>query len=223
MKNKIKIIYMATLAIIAWFALCLQFYISIAQFLSTGRTLGGAIVHLLSYYTIQNNILVALSVTLLLLAPASAWGKFFSRSSVITAIAVYITIVCLVYQIILRPQHTPVGLFKLADELLHSLDPAMFILFWLIFIPKTKLLWAKAINWLLYPLLYCFYVLIRGAISGYYPYSFIDGNKLSYEQIFINSVFLLFAFLSVGLLFIGISRLTQKNSLLARSLYHTSL
>jgi hypothetical protein len=201
---------MASLATIAWCALCLQFYISIEKFLGSGRTLGGAIVHLLSYFTIQGNLLVALSLTTILLVPASALGRFFAKPSIITSIGVYITIVFLVYQLVLRGQHTPVGLFKLADELLHTFNPAAFVLFWLIFIPTGRIAWLKALTWLVYPLLYCFYILIRGYISGYYPYSFIDGNKLNGQQIFINCVFLLFAFLSIGLLFIAIARLFKK-------------
>jgi hypothetical protein len=210
MHNKIKTVYMILLAAIVWFALCLQFYISIEQYLTVGRTLGGAIIQLLAYYTIQNNLLVAVALTAMLIAPKSAWGRFFSNPSVITAIAVYITIVCLVYQLVLRGQHTPVGLFRLADELLHTFNPPAFVLFWLIFVPTGIIRWVKAVNWLLYPLLYCFTILIRGYLSGYYPYSFIDGNKLNPQQIFINCVFLLLAFLGIGLLLIAIARFFKR-------------
>ncbi len=79
MKNKMKIAYMALLALLVWFSICLQFYISTEQYLAQGRTFGGAIVQILSYFTIQNNILVALSLTLILLTPTSAWGVFFQR------------------------------------------------------------------------------------------------------------------------------------------------
>jgi hypothetical protein len=210
MKNIIKIAYMAVLAAMIWLALGIQFYISTVKFLSEGRTLGGAIVHLCSYFTIQNNFLVALALTVLLLWPASRLGKFFSNPPILTAMSVYIIIVCLVYQIILRPQHTQHGWFKFCDEIFHSISPPMFILFWLAFIDKPKISWSKAFNWLLYPLLYCFYILIRGAISNYYPYSFIDGNKLTYMQIFINCIFLLIAFLSTGLILIAITRLSKR-------------
>ncbi|MBC7401229.1 MAG: Pr6Pr family membrane protein [Mucilaginibacter sp.] len=210
MKNKIKIVYMALLAIMVWVALIIQFYISTEKYLSQGRTFGGAIVQLLSYFTIENNILVALALTALLLWPASKLGRFFSKPSVLGAITMYITIVCLVYQLVLRGQHTQYGWFRFCDEILHSISPPMFILFWLLFIPKANLSWAKAINWLLFPLLYCFYILIRGAISNYYPYSFIDGTKLTYPQITINCFFLLLAFLSLGLLFVGITKIGQK-------------
>jgi hypothetical protein len=201
---------MALLAIMIWLALVIQFYISTEKYLSQGRTFGGSIVHLLSYFTIENNILVALAMTLLLLAPQSKWGKWFAKSTTLAAMCVYITIVLLVYQLVLRGQHVQLGWFRVCDEIFHSISPPMFILFWLLFIPKVKLPWAKAINWLLYPLIYCVYILVRGAISNYYPYSFIDGTKLTYGQITVNCFFLLLAFLSLGLLFIGIARVVQK-------------
>jgi hypothetical protein len=210
MKNNIKTYYMVLLAAMVWLALGIQFYMSTEKYMSVGRTFGGAIVQLLSYFTIQNNALIAIALTVLLIWPASKWGRFFSNPSVLGAMCVYITIVCLVYQLILRKEHTQYGWFKFCDEVFHSISPVLFILFWLLFIPKAKLAWAKAFNWLLYPLLYCFYVLVRGAISNYYPYSFIDGTKLTYMQIFINCVFLLIAFLSIGLMVIAMDRFAKK-------------
>lgn len=211
MKNNIRTVYMALLAIMVWLALFIQFYISTEKYLSQGRTFGGAIVQLLSYFTIQNNFLVALAMTLFLLAPQSKWGKWFAKPTVLTAMCVYITIVCLVYQLVLRKEHTQYGWFRFCDEIFHSISPPMFILFWLLFALKVNLPWAKAINWLLYPLIYCAYILIRGAISNYYPYSFIDGTKLTYPQIAVNCFFLLLAFLSLGLLFIGTARVAKKS------------
>lgn len=210
MKNRIKILYMVVLAIMVWLALVIQFYISTEKNMSQSRTFGGSIVHLLSYFTIENNLLVALAMTLLLLAPQSKWGKWFAKPAVLASMCVYITIVCLVYQLVLRKEHTQYGWFRFCDEIFHSISPPMFILFWLLFIPKEKLPWGKAINWLLYPLIYCVYILVRGAISNYYPYSFIDGTKLTYPQIAINCFFLLLAFLSLGLIFIAIDRFAKK-------------
>src|SRR6201996_830918 len=183
MKNKTKTICMIILAIITWFGIILQFYISTAKNLTKGHSVAWSFQHILSYFTIQNNILVALALTLMVLAPASAWGRLFSKRSTLTAIALYITIVCLVYQIILRPQHTFTGLFRLSDEILHSVVPPLFVLFWLLLIPKAGLPWGRAFSWLIYPLCYLVYILIRGAIWGDYPYSFLDRNHISYQQI----------------------------------------
>lgn len=202
---------MAILALTVWFGLVLQFYISIEKYLSQGRTVGGAIVQLWSYFTIQNNFLVALCLTLLLLSPSSKWGRFFSKNTTLTAMCVYITIVCLVYQLILRGQHTQYGLFKLADEIFHSVSPVLFVLFWLIFVSKTLIPWGKCFTWLIYPLIYLVYILIRGAVSGLYPYSFIDVSQIGYPQTFINSAVLLFVFLGMGAAFITISRMQAKS------------
>lgn len=206
--------YMAFLAIIVWFALGLQFYISTVKYMADGRTFGGAIVQLLSYFTIQNNILIALSLSVILLWPASVWAKFFLKFETLAAMSLYITIVGLVYQLILRQQGTKYGLFKLADEIFHSVSPVLFILFWLFFIPKGNLQWSKAFTWLIYPLIYLIYVLIRGAVSGFYPYNFIDANLISYQQMAINAMLLLFAFLAVGTFFIAIDRFLKKETIL---------
>lgn len=203
---------MAALAILVWVSLVIQFYISTEKYLSQGRTFGGAIVQLLSYFTIQNNFLVALALTLLLLAPKSKWGQFFSRPSVLGALSLYIVIVGLVYQLILRKEHTQYGWFRFCDEVFHSVTPLAFLAFWLVYITKGNLPWSKAFNWLIYPLIYFVYCIARGAMSGYYPYSFIDHNKLTYGQIAANFVFLLITFLLIGFGLIGISRLAKKSN-----------
>jgi hypothetical protein len=211
MKQQLKNNYMAVLAILVWLALGIEFYISTIKYMAEGRTFGGAVVQLLSFFTIQNNFLIALSLTLLLLAPASKWGKFFSKPSVLGGISLYIIIVCVVYQLILRKEHTQHGWFKFCDEVFHSISPPMFVIFWLVFITKDNLPWSKALNWLIYPFIYFIYIITRGVFTGYYPYSFIDGNKLTYGQIGVNFVLLLITFLIIGFGLIGISRLARKN------------
>lgn len=212
MKQQTKIIYMAILAVLVWLALGIQFYISTVKYVAEGRTFGGAIVQLLSFFTIENNFLVALALTLMLLWPASKWGQFFSKPSVLGGISLYIIIVCVVYQLILRKEHTQVGWFRFCDEVFHSVSPPMFLIFWLVFITKGKLPWSTAFSWLIYPFIYFIYIIGRGAFTHYYPYSFIDGNKLSYGQIGVNFVFLLITFLLIGFGLIGISRLAKKQN-----------
>ncbi|HEY0245502.1 MAG TPA: Pr6Pr family membrane protein, partial [Mucilaginibacter sp.] len=79
-----------------------------------------------------------------------------------------------------------------------------------VFVRKYPLPWKVIINWALYPLIYLIYSLLRGAISGLYPYNFIDAKQIGYGQTAINSLFVLIAFLVVSVIFIGISRLSKK-------------
>ena len=85
-----------------------------------------------------------------------------------TAIAVYITIVGLVYNSILRFLWKPEDLQWIVDELIHSVIPLLFISFSLLILPKGKLHWKSVLAWLLYPLItsHLFYY-------GEYPPHFI--------------------------------------------------
>jgi hypothetical protein len=42
--------------------------------------------------------------------------------------------------------------------------------------------------WLIFPILYFLYILLRGAISNAYPYPFLDVGKLGYDQAIVNAL-----------------------------------
>jgi len=75
------------------------------------------------FFTIQCNLLIAISLTCTALAPHAAPGIFFSKLSVQTAIALYIFIVELVYNLVLRRLHDWQGLQWVVDNLLHVIVP----------------------------------------------------------------------------------------------------
>ncbi len=197
----------AALAVLAWFALATQFYLIIIH---RAMPVLDTVIQYFSYFTILTNLLVAICFTFLLLKPRSPRGQYFSQATVATAITVYITIVGLIYNVVLRSLWTPTGWQFITDELLHSIIPALCILYWLLFVPKGELKWTRAFRWLLYPLLYCIYILVRGAFSGLYPYPFVDVNILGYAKTIYHCSLLCGAFVMVSLLFIGIDRLMGK-------------
>ena len=201
------------LSVIAiWLSLILQFCISIPAYIKNGWSLVGVLVQLFSFFTIQSNLLAGLGLSALLLNRSTTVYKFFSRGYVLTGIVLYVAVVGLVYNIILRSLWHPEDLFKLADELLHSINPILFFVCWLIFSPKEKLKWAQSLNWLWFPFLYLIYTLIRGAATNFYPYPFIDAGKLGYFTIAINSLVLLVVFLALGLLLILLTRALSKQN-----------
>jgi hypothetical protein len=209
--DKIKCAYTALTVLIIWFALVLQFTISLSAYQANGRTLSGTIIQLFSFFTILCNLLAVVSLTVLLVRPQSVSGRFFAKDSVLGAIVLYITVVGLVYNIVLRHLQHLQGLFKLADELLHTVNPLLFIIYWVAFARKGGLKWANAFTWLWFPFVYLIYILIRGHISGHYPYPFVDVTKLGYEQVLFNSFVLLLVFLGFGLLYILIGRQMSKS------------
>lgn len=210
MKNKARLTYITLTTLMVWFGLILQFYISTESYMAAGRSFIGSIIQIISFYTIQTNLLIAIALTAILLKPASSWGRFFSKPSVLTAITVYIVIVGLIYAIVLKGIWKPEGLFKLADDLLHTASPILFVVFWLIFVPKGNIKWKQVFPWAIFPFLYLIYSLIRGSITGDYPYNFINANMISYQQIAINSFFVLLAFLGISSIFISIDRFLKR-------------
>jgi hypothetical protein len=197
---------MSVTAIVTWFALLLQFPLSIAISRANGLTIVGAVVTYFSFFTILTNLLVALQLTLSLWMPNSTIGSYFSRTAVTSATAAYIAMVGACYSLLLRHLWDPEGLQKTADIILHDAVPVLYVIYWLIFVPKSPLRWKVVLWWLIYPLAYLFCVLVRGALVGRYPYPFIDAGALGYSRTLSNAALLLCAFLAVGLFVIALTR-----------------
>ena len=202
-------IFLAVGAFTVWFSVIAQLYLAIEN-----RTVAvsEALIRYFSYFTIQTNILVATCFTVLLLNPSSTWGRLFSGNLVRTAICTYITFVGVTYNILLRHLWQPTGLQHLVDELLHSVIPIIFILYWQIFVPKAGLQWKTALRWLIYPVVYVVVMLGRGALSGFYPYPFIDVTVLGYPRVLLNGFGLIIAFLLLSFLFIAIGKLINRKA-----------
>lgn len=196
-------LFLGTLSLTGWVAIVLQFYL-----LMKNRSLpvGATVIQFFSYFTILTNILVATCSTILLIAPLSEKGSWFAKASVTTALTVYIVIVGVVYNIILRSLWHPSGLQKFIDEALHSIIPLLFLLYWLFFVQKENLKWKNVLPWLLYPILYLVYILFRGVITDLYPYPFLEINTLGITRVIINILALCSVFLIMSLALVGTAK-----------------
>ena len=198
-------------ALIAWVAIILQFTL-ILQNRVAGKP--EIIIRFFSFFTILTNIIVAISFTKTLLVKRIPSNNFWYRSSTKTAVVIYILVVGIIYNLVLRQLWVPVGLQKVADELLHVVIPILYLFYWIVFVSKQDLHWRFAIQWLWYPFFYLVYILVRGAFSDFYPYPFVDVLNNGYQKVFINSVYVLLLFLVLSVIFIGASRLTRTNTII---------
>jgi hypothetical protein len=201
-----KRLLMVATVLAAWFALLLQFPLTMRTSIANGMTLIGAVLTYFSYFTLLTNLLVALVLTFSFIAPNSRWGRFFSSPVVATGTALYIAMVGLVYSFLLRHSWNPEGLDKLTDIILHDFVPVMYVAFWIFFVPKSGLRWKNSVSWAIYPIIYLAWILIRGAISGRYPYPFVDVGQLGYPRVLLNSVVLLAIFLVIGFAVVAVAR-----------------
>jgi len=206
-KRKKARLYKTIAAITGWFALTFQLYLMLDNRVAT---LPETILRYFSFYTILTNLLVALYFTFLLLRPYSRWGVFISRPAVSTGIAVYIVMVGLVYNLVLRSMWNPTGLQMLLDELLHVAIPLLYLFYFFIFANHAWLKWNTVFSWLLYPLAYVVCILLRGIPSGFYPYPFLNVNTLGYSRVLLNTAGLFIAFFFLSLLLIYVTRTMNK-------------
>ena len=192
----------ALFAIILWFAVVAQFYLIIVN---RTASIAETILNFFSFFTVLTNGFAAIYFT------SQALGKpGFSKPGILTAITVYITIVGMVYQVLLRHTWQPTGFQKVVDELLHSVDPLLVIIYWYFFEIKKQVAYRQIPGWLIYPLAYLIFIMIRGVLTNTYPYPFIDVAEIGLGRSIFNAVLLLAFFYAISCAFIFAGRLISK-------------
>ncbi|MBD9590408.1 Pr6Pr family membrane protein [Pseudomonas sp. PDM03] len=198
--------FVAVAAVLGWAGLSIQLYLIFYSRWTLGASLLGGLVSFFSYFTVLSNTLVATVLTCALTSRESAARRWFLQPWVSGAIAVSIAVVGLAYNILLRHLWHPEGWQWLADELLHDVMPLLFLAWWWLCVPKGTLRLRHIALWVIYPLLYFAYALLRGHLLAVYPYPFIDVDKLGYPQVFVNAGGLLAGFVVIALLVIALDR-----------------
>jgi hypothetical protein len=193
-------------AMLGWAGLSIQMYLIFHSRWTLGASLIGGLVSFFSYFTVLSNTLVATVLTCAVTSRESAARRWFLQPWVSSGIAVSIAVVSLAYNLLLRHLWHPEGWQWLADELLHDVMPLLFLVYWWSCVPKGRLRVGHIGLWVIYPLVYFAYSLLRGHLLAVYPYPFIDVEKLGYPQVFINAGGLLAGFVVIALLVIGLDR-----------------
>ncbi|MCE3076065.1 Pr6Pr family membrane protein [Chryseobacterium gwangjuense] len=190
-------------ALIGWFSVITQYYLMVKN---TQISFGETTIRFFSFFTILTNILVAVYFTF----QTVNYPSKIKKPGILTAITIYILIVGSIYQIILRSTWNPTGLQRIVDELLHTIIPVLVLMYWYMYENKRDLSYQQIPQWAVYPLLYLFYILIRGHFSEFYPYPFVNVLDLGYTQVLINSFWILVLFIGISMLFVRIGKAMSK-------------
>jgi hypothetical protein len=127
-----------------------------------------------SFFTIQSNIIGAF----VLLYAVFAAPNGATWDLIRTAGVLYLTITFVVYGLLLSGyQEELQTTLPWVDTVLHRIFPLVILADWFIDPPTTRMSFDKARYWLVYPLLYLAYSLIRGPIVDWYPYPFLNPDK----------------------------------------------
>ncbi|WP_369234284.1 Pr6Pr family membrane protein [Streptomyces sp. R21] len=180
----------------------------------------GSPARVLSYFTIQSNILVALVFTL---AAARAWTARRPLPPLVTGgTLLFIVTTGLVYHLILASESSPfsmtgegatlTGWPALANQILHTVTPIAALLDWLLLTSPPPLALRHATAWLLYPLAYLAFSLARGELlpsgtAARYLYPFLDVDQHGYKSVLGNALLLGLAIYALALLLIALDHI----------------
>ena len=141
-----------------------------------------------SYFTIQSNMLAVLS--LLVGAFSLAAGYKSKRVDYFRgAVALYMVMTGVIFSVLLANLDSRVLTAVPWDNtVLHYIIPVVMLADWIVDPPSSKLNLKGALLWLVYPLAYVIYTLVRGSIVGWYPYPFLNPDTNGYAGIGIVSI-----------------------------------
>lgn len=178
-------------SVLVTFGILLQLQVAVANDSGYFEGVPSRIVNVLSYFTVQSNILIALTTGLLAvrLNRTETWLRVLRLSAVIG-----ITITGIVFHLALKGLTELTGPAVTADWILHTASPILGLLGWVIFGPRGWVTSRVIKLSVLFPVLWLAYTLARGALvedrSGrnFYPYPFVDVVEHGYARVFVNIV-----------------------------------
>ncbi|MGO4802186.1 Pr6Pr family membrane protein [Pseudomonas sp. W22_MBD1_FP4] len=201
--------FIAATALAGWMGLAIQQYLIFYSRWSSGASLLGGLINFFSFFTVLTNTLAVVVLSYALVQRDSAAKRFFLRPAVSSGITVSILVVGLAYSLLLRHLWQPEGFQLIADELLHDVMPVLFLIYWWRCVPKGSLRLKHIGAWMIYPLVYFAYALLRGDLLGQYQYPFIDVATLGYPQVFVNAGGILAGFVLIALAVVGLDKVIK--------------
>lgn len=153
---------------------------------------------LVSYFTIDCNVLVLVSALTLVARPARDGDGW--RVLRLTAL-VGIVVTGLVHWFFLRPLLHLAGWSYLCDKLLHVVVPLLALVGWLLFGPRRRVTWRVALYALIFPVAWAVYTIVAGAATKWYPYPFLDVVSHGYPTVLVNIAAITVLFLALSTVF----------------------
>ncbi|MBC3302805.1 Pr6Pr family membrane protein [Pseudomonas sp. SWRI18] len=202
--------FTAAAALAGWAGLVIQQYLIFYSRWESGASLLGGLINFFSFFTVLTNTLAVVVLSYAWVARDSAAKRFFSGPVISSGITVSILVVGLAYNLLLRHLWQPEGFQFIADELLHDVMPVLFFIYWWRCVPKGHLRLKHIAGWVVYPLVYFGYALLRGDLLGQYQYPFIDVLTLGYPQVFVNAGGILAGFVVIALTVVGLDTFLKR-------------
>ena len=157
------------------------------------------------FFTILTNAIIMVVMALI------ASGRNVSVRWVKTVV-IAIVIVGIIYHLLLAHLVDFTGLAFWADHGVHTVVPALSLVWWLFLVSKPAFQWSDLGLWVQWPIAYCTYILIRASFSGFYPYPFLNLPELGWNGLAVSIAGLLVSFIVAGLVITAVGRVVSIRS-----------
>jgi hypothetical protein len=98
------------------------------------------------------------------------------------------------------------------DFVLHKLFPLVVVIDWLIEPPATDLRLRDVAAWMVFPVAWVAFTLVRGTIDGWYPNAFMDPGVGGYRAVAYNVTMLVAGLLVIGGLTVAVSDVLRERA-----------
>lgn len=135
---------------------------------------GYNVVNFFTYFTNLSNIII--SVVFVVTAVRLLRGGS-APTPLRGAAVVYIAFVGLVFNTLLRDVDIS-NINPAVNVIMHMVLPVAGILDWVLWPPKNRIPLSSVFWWMIFPVVYSVFSLVRGAIDGVYPYPFFNPDAV---------------------------------------------
>lgn len=143
-------------------------------------------VNYFSFFTIESNILAG---TILIVTAFLIRKKKYVDDLQLWrgAATLYMVMTGLVYVTLLASADVDVPI-AWVNAILHYIMPVAMVADWLLARPRKPIAFRRALVWLVFPIVYLGYSLVRGYFADWYPYPFLDPTDDGYGSVAIMSI-----------------------------------
>ena len=124
---------------------------------------------------------------------------------------VYMSVTGVVFTLLLSGVDVDTQL-KWVNTVVHELMPLVMVADWLIAPPASRLTLRQGALWLLFPLVWIIYTLIRGAATNWYPYPFLNPANGGYAGVMLYCIGILVFMLVVCAAVVWLGNLRHPES-----------
>jgi hypothetical protein len=187
--------------VVAVFALAFQLYLvatgeNILDSVAVQTSPSEQVRRFFSYFTIQSNFLVAVSMFFILRNRLES--QLFRVVRLASLIGITVTGIVAAIALPPSPNYTTGSL--ICDRLLHIVVPVLTFVGWIAFGPRGLVRREDLLPTLIWPVLWLVATLALGPLVGWYPYPFINVDQIGWARTLVNCTVIAGLFLALAAL-----------------------